>query len=435
MKLNVNIKPHRQETVTISTPFIRLDALLKFKGEAETGGQAKQMIQDGLVKVNGETCTARGKKNQARRCGGHPRHRLYHTAMKIERMGIDAYRNLEHLVLDFDDVNVIYGENAQGKTNLIEAVYLFTGAKSFRGSRDSELVQFGKEQAQLQIHFVSGNRPQTAMLQIKKRRSATLNGIAKASAAALGEEIKAVVFSPAHLTMIKDGPAERRKFLDLALCQIRTGYKKLLSDYNRSLAQRNMLLRDIAAGKMSADTLFIWDGNLARAGAKIIYQRRAYVAALEEPLSRIHTGLSGGREQIGVQLQGAFDYGDLAVEELERRLLSLLESARSEDIYHRATTVGPHRDDLDITLNGISARKYGSQGQQRSCVLSLKLAEAEILQQKTNEAPIALLDDVMSELDEGRQDYILNHMKGMQLFITCCDAAPSCVAPGQNLSY
>ena len=177
--------------------------------------------------------------------------------MKIERMGIDAYRNLEHLVLDFDDVNVIYGENAQGKTNLIEAVYLFTGAKSFRGARDSELVQFGKEQAQLQIHFVSGNRPQTAMLQIKKRRSATLNGIAKASAAALGEEIKAVVFSPAHLTMIKDGPAERRKFLDLALCQIRTGYKKLLSDYNRSLAQRNMLLRDIAAGKMSADTLFI----------------------------------------------------------------------------------------------------------------------------------------------------------------------------------
>ena len=327
--------------------------------------------------------------------------------MKIERMGIDAYRNLEHLVLDFDDVNVIYGENAQGKTNLIEAVYLFTGAKSFRGARDSELVQFGKEQAQLQIHFVSGNRPQTAMLQIKKRRSATLNGIAKTSAAALGEEIKAVVFSPTHLTMIKDGP---------------TGYKKLLSDYNRSLAQRNMLLRDIAAGKMSADTLFIWDGNLARAGAKIIYQRRAYVAALEEPLSRIHTGLSGGREQIGARLQGAFEYGDLAVEELERRLLSLLESARSEDIYHRATTVGPHRDDLDITLNGISARKYGSQGQQRSCVLSLKLAEAEILQQKTNEAPIALLDDVMSELDEGRQDYILNHMKGMQLFITCCDA-------------
>ena len=305
--------------------------------------------------------------------------------MKIERMGIDAYRNLEHLVLDFDDVNVIYGENAQGKTNLIEAVYLFTGAKSFRGARDSELVQFGKEQAQLQIHFVSGNRLQTAMLQIKKRRSATLNGIAKTSAAALGEEIKAVVFSPAHLTMIKDGPAERRKFLDLALCQIRTGYKKLLSDYNRSLAQRNMLLRDIAAGKMSADTLFIWDGNLARAGAKIIYQRRAYVAALEEPLSRIHSGLSGGREQIGARLQGAFDYGDLAVEELERRLLSLLESARSEDLYHRATTVGPHRDDLDITLNGISARKYGSQGQQRSCVLSLKLAEAEILQQKTND--------------------------------------------------
>ena len=343
--------------------------------------------------------------------------------MKIERMGIDAYRNLEHLVLDFDDVNVIYGENAQGKTNLIEAVYLFTGAKSFRGARDSELVQFGKEQAQLQIHFVSGNRPQTAMLQIKKRRSATLNGIAKTSAAALGEEIKAVVFSPAHLTMIKDGPAERRKFLDLALCQIRTGYKKLLSDYNRSLAQRNMLLRDVAAGKMSADTLFIWDGNLARAGAKIIYQRRAYVAALEEPLSRIHTGLSGGREQIGAQLQGAFDYGDLAVEELERRLLSLLESARSEDIYHRATTVGPHRDDLDITLNGISARKYGSQGQQRSCVLALKLAEATVVGELFGEHPVLLLDDVLSELDDERQTYLLTRMGEHQTIVTTCDTA------------
>lgn len=343
--------------------------------------------------------------------------------MKINRMGIDAYRNIEHTVLDFDDVNVIYGQNAQGKTNLIEAVYLFTGDRSFRGAKDSELVQFGKDGAQLKIEFVSGNRFQTAMLQIKKRRTATLNGIAKSSAAQLGAEIKAVVFSPSHLTMIKDGPSERRRFLDLALCQIRTGYKKLLSEYNRCLLQRNMLLREIAAGKTDADTLFLWDGNLARTGAKIIYQRRAYVEAMQEPLQRIHGGLSGGREQMDARLQGAFAYGDLSVEEIETRLLSLLDAARSEDMYYRVTSVGPHRDDLDITLNGISARRYGSQGQQRSCVLSLKLAEAEILQNKTDEAPIALLDDVMSELDEGRQDYILNHMKGMQLFITCCDAA------------
>lgn len=341
--------------------------------------------------------------------------------MKINSIQIENFRNIETISLTFDDVNIIYGENAQGKTNLIEAIYLFTGAKSFRGVKDCELVRFGCAFSNMDIVFEGKGRTQTASIQIKKRRQAALNGIKKSSAAALGEEIKAVIFSPIHLSMIKDGPAERRKFLDLALCQIKSGYKKLLSDYNRCLAQRNMLLKDIANGNISTDLLPIWNRNLAKVGAKIIYQRLNYVAALQNPAKDLHKGLSGGKEEIELLLTGSIDYEEKSVETLEMKLIQKLEDSRQEDIFQRTTTIGPHRDDLEIKINGKSVRKYGSQGQQRSCVLSLKLAEAEILRQMTGDEPIALLDDVMSELDEKRQDYILNHMKNMQLFVTCCD--------------
>lgn len=342
--------------------------------------------------------------------------------MKINSIEIENYRNIEKAKLNFEDVNIIYGENAQGKTNLIEAVYLFTGAKSFRGAKDAETVRFGCDFARLKIEFEGKDRSQEATLVIKNRRQATLNGIKKASPSALGDEIKAVVFSPSHLSMVKDGPAERRKFIDTALCQIKSGYKKLLSDYNRCLVQRNILLKDIGDGKIDPDMLCIWNRNIIKTGAKIIYQRSKYIEALQKPAEEIHFGLSGDREKIGLSIIGSFEPKGMSLEEIERALSEKMEEAQKEDMYLRATTVGPHRDDLEITINGFSARKYGSQGQQRSCVLSLKLAEAEILSRMTGDEPIALLDDVMSELDETRQDYILNHMKNRQIFITCCDA-------------
>lgn len=342
--------------------------------------------------------------------------------MKINSIEIENYRNIEKAKLSFDDVNIIYGENAQGKTNLIEAIYLFTGAKSFRGAKDAETVRFGCDFARLKIEFEGKDRLQEATLVIKNRRQATLNGIKKTSPSALGDEVKAVVFSPAHLSMVKDGPAERRKFIDTALCQIKSGYKKLLSDYNRCLVQRNILLKDIGDGKIDPDMLCIWNRNIVKTGAKIIYQRAKYIEALQKPAEEIHFGLSGDREKIGLSITGSFEPKGMSLEEIESALSEKMQEAQKEDMYLRATTVGPHRDDLEITINGFSARKYGSQGQQRSCVLSLKLAEAEILSRMTGDEPIALLDDVMSELDETRQDYILNHMKNRQIFITCCDA-------------
>lgn len=342
--------------------------------------------------------------------------------MKIHSIEIENFRNIEKLSLDFDDVNIIYGENAQGKTNLIEAIYLFTGAKSFRGVKDKELIKFDKDQARLRIDFENSVRSQNAQLIIQNRRAASLNGVKKKSAASLGDELKAVIFSPVHLSMVKDGPLERRKFADNALCQIKSNYRLVLKEYNRALAQRNMLLKDASKNTALLDMLYIWDKNLAIYGAKIIYQRQKYIQTLLPYAQEVFSGLSQGREHIDLILKGEFDYCSLTVEEIQKKLMFALDNNRGNDILNRITTIGPHRDDIEILINGKNARKYASQGQQRSCVLALKLAEASLLREMTQDEPLALLDDVMSELDISRQDYILNHIKDWQVFITCCDA-------------
>ena len=309
--------------------------------------------------------------------------------MKIDSIEIENFRNIENLKLDFDDVNIIWGENAQGKTNLIEAIYLFTGSKSFRGVRDKELVEFENK-----------SRKQNAELIIKGRRTAKLNGIEKKSATALGDELKAVIFSPVHLSMVKDGPIERRKFIDNSLCQLKSNYRSVLKEYNRCLAQRNMLLKDMKNNTNLEDMLYIWDKNLAKSGAKIIYQREKYIEALLPFATEIFDGLSKGREKIDLKLQCGFECKDKSVAEIENELTKLLISGRNSDILNRITTSGPHRDDMEILINEKSARLYASQGQQRSCVLALKLAEASLLKEMTDDEPLALLDDVMSELDE-----------------------------------
>lgn len=342
--------------------------------------------------------------------------------MKINSIEIENFRNIEKLKLNFEDVNIIWGENAQGKTNLIEAIYLFTGSKSFRGVRDKELVKFGEKKAELKIDFENKSRKQNAELSIMGRRTAKLNEIEKKGATALGDELKAVIFSPVHLSMVKDGPIERRKFIDNSLCQLKSNYRSVLKEYNRCLAQRNMLLKDIKNNFNLEDMLYIWDKNLAKSGAKIIYQREKYVEALLPFATEIFDGLSKGREKIDLRLDCGFECKNLTVAEIENEFTKQLISNRNNDLINKITTVGPHRDDMEILINGKSARLYGSQGQQRSCVLALKLAEASLLKKMTDDEPLALLDDVMSELDESRQDYILNHIKNWQVFITCCDA-------------
>ncbi len=340
--------------------------------------------------------------------------------MKINSIHLENFRNFDILDASFDDVNIIWGENAQGKTNLIEAIYLFTGAKSFRGAKDRELIKFNSEQSVLKIDFESNEREQNAQIVIKDKRSVSLNGIKNKGASELSNELKAVVFSPVHLSMVKDGPRERRYFIDNALCQIKSNYRKLLKEYNRALEQRNSLLKDMVKHPELDGMLYIWNQNLARIGAKIIFQRLKYIESLLPFAKQVYSGISRNKEEINLCYKGCSDF-TFDVKEIENKLLRAFEETKIQDIVNKTTSKGPHRDDIEILINGKSARTYGSQGQQRSCVLAIKLAEAALLKEMTGVEPIALLDDVMSELDEGRQDYILNHIKSSQVFITCCD--------------
>ena len=340
--------------------------------------------------------------------------------MKINSITLENYRNIKELSVDFDDVNIIWGENAQGKTNLLEAIYLFSGAKSFRGTKDKELVKFDCDYAKMKLDFFANDREQTAEISIKDRKTVTLNSIKKRSSTELGDEIKTIIFSPDHLNMIKEGPNERRKFIDGALCQIKSNYRTLLKNYSRTLVQRNSLLRNAESVDEVAPMLEVWDVNLTNLGAKIIYQRIMYLKAIKPYLKDIFEGISGGKEDIELVYIGADTYTD-DVNDIEQRLYNKIKSHRKIDVLNHTTTKGPHRDDIEIMINGRSVKSFGSQGQQRSSVLALKLAEASLLREMTGENPIALLDDVMSELDEKRQDYILNHIKDLQIFITCCD--------------
>lgn len=340
--------------------------------------------------------------------------------MRVTRLSAVHFRNLDEIeIFPTDGVNIIYGENAQGKTNLLESIWMFTGCRSFRGAKDAELISLEDEAARLEMDFYGGGREQTAALLLNEKRNATLNGIGLPSAAKLVGEFRAVVFSPVHLSLVKDGPALRRRFLDLALSQLKPRYASVLTQYNRALAQRNILLKDIPYHAELLDTLEIWDDKLAVLGAQILYQRRCYVERMQKSAASFYHGLSRGREEL--ELTYASSQESRTIGQLAQELREGLGNARREDLKNGSTSLGPHRDDLEILVDHRPARIYASQGQQRSCALSMKLGEAALIREITGEQPVALLDDVMSELDAGRQDYILNHIEGWQVFITCCD--------------
>ena len=343
--------------------------------------------------------------------------------MKIERLAVRQFRNLRDFVFEpRDGINVIYGKNAQGKTNLLEAMWLFTGGKSFRGARDSEMIGFGAETARLDMNFFCEERSQNAVILIQnKKRNASLNGVEKNSALDLMGKFRAVIFSPEHLSLVKAGPAMRRNFVDGALCQIKPVYARLLYQYNRTLAQRNALLKDIPRHSELLDTLEIWDEKLSRYGGEIIRERFSYLKRLNPPAKEIYEGISRNSEEFSLHYRCGVIQKKGGAEHYSKEMREALSAARSDDVAAGFTTVGPHRDDVEISVDGFSARSYASQGQQRSAVLALKLAEAALLEQKTQEEPVVFLDDVMSELDAGRQDYLLNHLEKRQIFITCCE--------------
>lgn len=342
--------------------------------------------------------------------------------MYVKSLTLENFRNigLQHIE-PCEGVNVIYGENAQGKTNLLEALWMFTGCKSFRTVKDKELIKFGTKAAFLDMNYFCADRNQQMNIQIEANRTFTQNGVKKGSGSKVIGEVQAVVFAPSHLNLIKGGPGERRKFLDIAISQLKPKYASVLMQYNKALAQRNALLKELIYHPELEDTLDIWENRLAHFGIEIIRQRIGYVDYIAGHASDIYTGISSNKEKFELKYKQAVEITGESKETMIENACELYYQNRKSDINNGFTSVGPHRDDLSIKINKLSARLYGSQGQQRSASLALKLGEAAVVKSFSGEQPIALLDDVMSELDLSRQNYIFNHIKDWQVFITCCD--------------
>ncbi len=320
-----------------------------------------------------------------------------------------------------DGVNVVYGENGQGKTNLIEGIWLFTGCRSFRSTKDKDVVQFGCDKSGLKLNFFAAGRSQSAEMTVENTRKIELNGVPLSSGRQMMGKFNAVVFTPLHLSIIKDGPEERRRFMDIAISQLRPNYAKVYLEYQRALLQRNAALRGAAGSSAVREMLFVWERELAAKGSYIISERIKYLERLKEKVCPIYDEISSGREEISLRYQEhGREHGEDRMQIFES-LLKALESKRESDMERCFTSVGPHRESFNVSLSGVSARVFGSQGQQRSAALSLKLAEAQIIRDITGEEPVILLDDVFSELDPLRRSYIISHLQNRQVFITCCD--------------
>ena len=333
--------------------------------------------------------------------------------MNIRSIELKNFRNYENLEISFDEgTNILFGDNAQGKTNILEAAYMSGTTKSHKGSRDREMIRFGEEEAHLKTVVVRGGREYQIDMHLKKNRAKgiAIDKIPIKKASELFGILNIVFFSPEDLNIIKNGPAERRRFLDSELCQLDRIYLADLTNYNKILAQRNTLLKDMIYRPSLSDTMPVWDMQLIENGKKIIRRRKQFVDELREIVSDIHYRISGGKEELFLKYEPNID--DIFFEdELSR--------AKEKDKKLCQTSVGPHRDDLLFSIGDVDIRKYGSQGQQRTSALSLKLSEIELVRKSISDTPVLLLDDVLSELDSSRQNYLLNNISDTQTIITC----------------
>ncbi len=334
--------------------------------------------------------------------------------MVIKSLKLKNYRNYDLLDLNFDpNTNILYGDNAQGKTNILEALYLSGTTKSHRGTKDRDIIQFGYDEShietivekrgicfQIDMHLKKNSPKGIAIDKIPIRKAGELFGI-----------VHFVFFSPEDLNIIKEGPSGRRRFIDLELSQLDKIYLSNLSNYNRIINQRNSLLKDLYGQKNLMDTLDIWDMQMAAYGTKVLEARKNFIKQVNEIISDIHFKLTGGKERISISYEAS--NGNMSLEEALKRY-------RERDMRMKSTTVGPHRDDICFTTDsGLDVRKFGSLGQQRTAALSLKMSEIELVKQVIKDTPVLLLDDVLSELDKHRQNYLLDSINNIQTIITC----------------
>ena len=333
--------------------------------------------------------------------------------MYIESIELKNFRNYQDLQLDFDKgTNIFYGDNAQGKTNILESVYICGTTKSHKGSKDKEIIRFGEEESHIRMMVKKDELSYKIDMHLRKNKAkgVAINGLPIKKARELFGIVNLVFFSPEDLNIIKNGPGERRRFMDLELCQLDQIYLTDLAGYNHIVNQRNRLLKDLYQNPSLRETLEIWDIQMLQYGKKIIEKRRDFVRDLNDGNQDIHRNLTGGEEHLEVIYEPSTE-SECFEETLKKN--------RERDMRMKMTSAGPHRDDLCFMVNGIDIRKFGSQGQQRTAALSLKLSEIYLVKEKIKDTPILLLDDVLSELDSNRQTYLLDSIHDIQTLITC----------------
>lgn len=335
--------------------------------------------------------------------------------MIVESVELKDFRNYEFLDMNFNEhVNIIYGDNAQGKTNILESIYMCSTSKSHRGSKDREIVRFGKDESHIKLNVLKHGMKYRIDMHLKKNKTKgiAVNGIPIKKAVELFGIINIVFFSPEDLNIIKNGPSERRRFMDMELSQLDKIYLSNLVNYNKVLNQRNKLLKDIAfsPSEQLMQTLDIWDMQLVKYGSLIIKGRKSFIEKINTIIRDIHSRLTGGIENIKVCYVPDVDVNDFEEE---------VRNSRQKDIKYKVTGKGPHKDDLIFLINDNDVRKYGSQGQQRTAALSLKLSEIELVKLVIKDTPVLLLDDVLSELDSNRQNFLINSIGDIQTIVTC----------------
>ena len=339
--------------------------------------------------------------------------------MIIKSLELSDFRNYENLKIEFSSgTNILYGDNAQGKTNILEAIYLAATTKSHKGSKDKEIISFGKDEGHIRTIIERDGAEYRVDMHLRKSKSKAIaidsQKIRKASD--LVGRCNVVFFSPEDLSIIKDGPAERRRFMDMELCQLDQIYLENLAKYNKLITERNKVLKDMFEHPENSVLLDVQDKQLLEYGSVIIKSRDRFIRDLCEIIDPIHNKLTGGREKLKIYYEP-----NVTLEQYENSL----RNSRQKDIYLKQTTIGPHKDDFSFNVTTenvpeeIDIRKYGSQGQQRTASLSLKLSEIEIVKKSKKENPVLLLDDVLSELDSNRQNYLLNTIGNIQTIITC----------------
>ncbi len=338
--------------------------------------------------------------------------------MVIKKVFLKNFRNFSLLQLSFDKkINIIYGSNAQGKTNLLEGIYVGAIGKSFKPAMEKEIVKIGEKFADIKIEYENSQRNMENSLRLftDRKKTVFLNGVSLTKLSELLGNLKVVLFTPEELSIIKEGPGGRRKFLDIFICQMYPHFTKILSEYNKALEQKNKLLKQIKAKPELESTLILWDEQLAKYGEEIIKKRKMVLLKIMEFAKKYHLEISENKEEISAV------YKTVEGEDIKTALLSAFSENREKEIAAACSIIGPHRDDIIFYINGESAKIYGSQGQQRTIVLSLKLSQKRYIFEETGENPIMLLDDITGELDLNRRKYLFSKIEDTQTFITCTE--------------